>query len=150
MATLVPGVGSIASLMETTVTTRRQQELEKQLACIISLMEEQKSNQAEQTQQLLDELKQHSEQLTKLAGENQALWESLTMKQQETSEAVSSLEGILGSVKAVMQDCIFKAEEELEQLHSWQEQLAGKQGEFQARIQEEFARLKLTMDRLMT
>ena len=72
------------------------------------------------------------------------------MKQQETSEAVSSLGEILGSVKAVMQDCIFKAEEELGQLRSLQEQLAGKQGEFQARIQEEFSCLKVTMGRVMT
>ena len=64
---------------------------------------------------------------------------------QETSEAVSSLKENLGSVKAVMHDHIFKAEDELGQLRSWQEQLAGKQGEFQAGIQE-FACLKLTMD----
>ena len=68
------------------------------------------------------------------------------MKQQETSEAVSSLEENLGSVKAVTHDRIYKAEEELGQLRSWQEQLAGKQGEFQAGIQEEFACLKLIND----
>ena len=59
------------------------------------------------------------------------------------------MEENLGSVKAVMQDCISKAEEGLGQLCSWQEQLAGKKGEFQAGIQEEFACLKLTMDRMM-
>ena len=113
-------------------------------------MEEQRSSQAERTQQLFDESKQHSEQLTKLAGENQARWKSLTVKQPETSEAVSPLVENLGSVKAVMHNHIYKDEEELGQLRSWQEQLARKQGEFQARIQEEFARLKLTMDRSMT
>ena len=90
-------------IMETGTTTRsatKQQALEQQLASIISLMEEQKSNQAEKTQQLLEESKQHSEQLTKLAGENLARWESLEMKQEETSVAVSSLEENLSSVKA--------------------------------------------------
>ena len=57
------------------VTTRsaaRQQELEQQLASILCLMEEQKANLVKQTQQLLEESKQHSEWLMKLAGENQA------------------------------------------------------------------------------
>ena len=78
-------------MMETqSVTTRsaaRQQELEQQLASILSLMEEQKANIAKQTQKLLEESKQHSEWLMKLAGENQAHWESLE-KKQETSEVV--------------------------------------------------------------
>ena len=69
----------------TTRSTAKQQALEQQLASIISLMEEQKSDQAEQTQQLLEESRQHSEQLTKLVGENQAHWESLEMQQEETS-----------------------------------------------------------------
>jgi transcriptional regulator of heat shock response len=41
-----------------------------------------------QTQQLLEESKQHSERLIKLAGENQAHWESLEKKQEETSVVV--------------------------------------------------------------
>ena len=85
----------------------------------------------------------------KLAGENQAHWESLEKKQEETSEVVSSLEENLSSVKAVMQDRISKTEEELGQLRSWQEQLIGKQGEFQAGMHEEFARLKSTMEGVM-
>ena len=134
------------------VTTRsaaRQQELEQQLASILSLMEEQKANIAKQTQQLLEESKQHSKRLMKLAGENQAHWESLEKKQEETSEVVSSLEENLSSVKAVMQDRISKTEEEQGQLRSWQEQLIGKQGEFQAGMHEEFARLKSTMEGVM-
>jgi hypothetical protein len=60
------------------------------------------------------------------------------------------LEENLSSVKAVVQDRISKTEEELGQLRSWQEQLIGKQGEFQAGMQEEFARLKSTMEGVMT
>ena len=54
----------------------------------------------------------------------------------------------MSSVKAVMQDRISKTEE-LRQLRSWQEQLIGKQGEFQAGMHEEFARLKSTIEGVM-
>ena len=55
----------------------------------------------------------------------------------------------MSAVKAVVQDRISKTEEELGHLCSWQEQLVGKQGEFQVGIQE-FARLKLTMEGMIT
>ena len=66
----------------------------------------------------------------KLAEENQAHWESLEMKQEDTSVAVSSLEENLSSVKALMQNCISKAEEELGQLRSWQNNWLGTRENF--------------------
>ncbi len=141
--------GITTTMATTTRSAAKQQEMEQQLASIISMIEEQKASQVEQTQQLLETSRHHSEQLTKLADENQARWESLKARQEGTSEAVSSLEENLSSVKTVMQDRLVKAEEELGQLRSWQEQLIEKQGEFQTGIHEEFSRIKLTMKEMM-
>ena len=142
--------GITTTMATTTRSAAKQEEMEQQLASIISMIEEQKASQVEQTQQLLETSRHHSEQLTKLADENQAHWESLKARQEGTSEAVSSLEENLSSVKTVMQDRLVKAEEELGQLRSWQEQLIEKQGEFQTGIHEEFSRIKLTMKEMMT
>ena len=99
------------------------------------MKEQKKRNQAEKTQQLLEESKQHLE--------------SLKTKQEEISIAVISLEENLSSLKAVLQDSISKAEEDLEQPRCWQE-LVRKQGEFLADIQENPACLKLITERMMT
>lgn len=64
--------GIATTMTTTTRSAAKQQEMEQQLAFIISMMEEQKASQVEQTQQLLEE---HSEQLMKFAGDNQARWE---------------------------------------------------------------------------
>ena len=84
---------------------------------------------------MLGESKEHAKQLKKLAEENQVPWESLDN---------------LVSVKTVMQDHLVKAEEELGQLRSWQEQLVEKHGEFQSRMSEQFARIELVIKEMLT
>ncbi len=138
----------------TTRSVARQQQFEEQVASILATMQEQGRSLAEQAQhserrqtQLMHELQeQHQQQMAKISREYEHHWNCLDTAQTETSEAVTALESNLSDVKSVMQGRIGDAEFQLGQLQTWQEELAGKQNDFQTDVREELLRIKSALE----
>ena len=115
---------------------------------MLTLMEELKTNQREQTErheqqqtELLGELRtspqQQSEQLAKLAEEYGRRMDSLIEDQTRIEESVSTLESNIDSVKSVLQNRIGETEGKIELLQSQQIVLANKQEELKTNFQQE-------------
>ena len=135
----------------------KKQELQEQISSMLALMEEMKTNQAEQASrheqqqtELLDEMRtstqQQADQLDRLAKDYGGRMESLVADQKRVKESVSSLEKNLDSVKSVMQDRIGDAEDKIERLQSQQMVLADKQEELKTKFHEELLRVEAKIE----
>ena len=80
-----------------------------------------------------------------MSQEYEGRWHSLNTAQMQTSEAVAALED-MSDMKSVMQGRIGETEARLGQLRSWHEELAGKQDDFQAKVQEELLHIKSALE----